>query len=183
MTAFAAGGASVVQLRDKDSSRREIYAKALRLREITAAAGMLLIINDYVDIALAVEADGVHLGQADLPIPAARKIAPDLLIGASCHSLDDIDAALTLGADYTNIGPVFATQTKSAPVQPVGLDLVRAAHARYRHPLTVMGGIKLSHVSALRQAGAKHLAVVTAVTQAEDIAAEVRCWRRAIATN
>ncbi|HAR66820.1 MAG TPA: thiamine phosphate synthase [Lentisphaeria bacterium] len=178
----AHGGAKVIQLRDKTSSRRGLYKKAAAFRELTAELGMLLIINDYVDIALAVDADGVHLGQGDLPIEVARQLAPEQIIGSSCHSLPDIHEAMRLGADYTNLGPVFATQTKDTPVVPLGLDLVREAHAKFSHPVTVMGGIKLHHVSDLAAAGARHLAVVTAVTQADDIAAETAVWRNAIQT-
>ena len=106
------GGARIVQLREKDLCERDFFRLAEKFRERTAKAGMLLIINDRVDVAIAVGADGVHLGQEDLPVPAARKIAPDLLIGASSHNLEEALRAQDEGADYVNIGPIFPTGTK-----------------------------------------------------------------------
>ena len=106
------GGARIVQLREKDLADGDFLRLAEIFRERTAKADMMLIINDRVDVALAVEADGVHLGQEDFPIRAARGIAPDLLIGASTHDLDEALRAQGEGADYVNIGPIFATGTK-----------------------------------------------------------------------
>jgi thiamine-phosphate pyrophosphorylase len=109
-----AAGVRLVQLREKELTGRQLYERALAFRRETAAAGALLLINDRLDIALAVEADGVHLGQDDLPIRAARRIAPDLLIGASTHSLEEALAAQEAGASYVNLGPIFPTPTKEA---------------------------------------------------------------------
>ncbi len=106
------GGARIVQLREKDLCERDFFRLAEKFRERTAKAGMLLIINDRVDVAIAVGADGVHLGQEDFPVPAALKIAPDLLIGASSHNLEEALRAQDEGADYVNIGPIFPTGTK-----------------------------------------------------------------------
>lgn len=109
---LAAGGAKIVQLREKDMCERDFFRLAEKFRERTARAGMLLIINDRVDVALAIGADGVHLGQEDFPVPAARKIGPELLIGASSHDLEEAIRAQEEGADYVNIGPIFPTGTK-----------------------------------------------------------------------
>ena len=114
-----AAGVRLVQLREKDMGGRELYERALAFRRETEAAGALLIINDRLDIALATGADGVHLGQDDLPVAAARRLAPDLIIGASTHSLEDALAAQEAGASYVNIGPIFPTQTKEN-VTPLG---------------------------------------------------------------
>ncbi len=108
------GGARIVQLREKDLCERDFFRLAEIFRQRTAKAGMLPMINDRVDVAIAVGADGVHLGQEDLPVPAARKIAPDLLIGASSHNLEQALRARDEGADYVNIGPIFPTGTEQS---------------------------------------------------------------------
>ena len=174
------GGARIVQLRDKESDHATLLAKAKRFRELTREAGILLIINDHVDIALAVDADGVHLGQDDAVLAEARIALPEQVIGISSHDMAEAHAAVAGGADYTNIGPVFATATKQLACPPVGLELVKHAHETLPIPLTVMGGIKLENLAQVVAAGARRIAVVTAITQAPDIPAAVRKWRRAL---
>jgi thiamine-phosphate pyrophosphorylase len=115
-----AAGVRLVQMREKDWDGRRLYLQAVEFRRLTAAAGALFIVNDRVDVALAAGADGVHLGQEDLPVGAVRQIAPHLIIGASTHSLDEALAAQDAGASYVNIGPIFATQTKATPHGPLG---------------------------------------------------------------
>jgi thiamine-phosphate pyrophosphorylase len=170
------GGARIVQLRDKLSDHPTLLAKARRFRQLTRQAGILLIINDHLDIALEVDADGVHLGQGDAALGEARVALPDSIIGISSHNMAEAHAAVAGGADYSNIGPVFATATKEGLCPPVGLALVREAQT-LPIALTVMGGIKLDNVRQVVAAGARHVAVVTAITQAPDIAAAVREWR------
>jgi thiamine-phosphate pyrophosphorylase len=172
--AIARGGAKVVQLRDKFSSKRVFYEKALRFREITNEYGMLLIINDYVDIALSVNADGVHLGQDDLPLTAARRIAPDLLIGVSTHNKEEILRAQEEGADYINIGPIFDTKTREGHLNFLGIEGLKELSKYARIPFSVMGGIKMRHIPQLIQAGARLIAMVTEITEAEDITGRVR---------
>jgi len=169
-----AGGAKVVQLRDKEASPGYLYRMAVAFREMTAKAGMLLIVNDYVDIALAVDADGVHLGQDDMPPEVVRDIAPDLIIGVSTHSLDQALTAQAAGADYINVGPIYPTGTKEVAVKVMGPEAVTDIGSKVDIPFTVMGGIKESNMDALLERGAKRLAVVTAVTQAGDIAEAVK---------
>ncbi len=111
LEAVIRGGAKIIQLREKEYQKKVLFHMALKFREMTAKAGVLLIINDHVDIALGVEADGVHLGQEDLPLTVARRLAPELLIGASTHSLEQALQAQKDGADYVNIGPIFPTGT------------------------------------------------------------------------
>jgi thiamine-phosphate pyrophosphorylase len=170
----------VVQLRDKEASPGYLYRMAVIFRQMTAKAGMLLIVNDYVDIALAVGADGVHLGQDDMPPEAVRDIAPDLVIGVSTHSLEQALAAQASGADYINIGPIYPTGTKKVSVKIMGPEAVTQIGSKVQIPFTVMGGIKESNMDELLKRGAKRLAVVTAVTEAENIAETVRQMRERI---
>ena len=168
------GSAKIIQLREKEYSGKDFYHQALRFREITRNAGILLIINDHLDIAMAVAADGVHLGQDDLPIAAARKLAPDLLIGVSTHSLEEALQAESDGADYVNIGPIFLTKTKEGVEHYLGPDAIGAIGPKIRGPFTVMGGINESNLDQVLFNGARHVAVVTAITQAPDISEAVR---------
>jgi thiamine-phosphate pyrophosphorylase len=175
-----AGGARVVQLRDKEASQGELYKTAVTFREMTTKAGMLLIVNDYVDIALAVGADGVHLGQDDMPPEVIRDIAPDLIIGVSTHSLDQALTAQAAGADYINVGPIYPTGTKEVAVKVMGPEAVTTIGSKVDIPFTVMGGIKESNMDELLKRGARRLAIVTAVTEADDIAGAVRKMRERI---
>lgn len=163
-----AAGVRLVQLREKDMAGGALYRRALEFRRLTKDAGALLIVNDRLDIALAAGADGVHLGQDDLPIGAARRIAPDLIIGASTHSLEEALAAQEAGASYLNIGPIFATQTKALPTAPLGLEAIDRIAPRLRIPWTTMGGLKSSNLAQVVARGARHPAVMTAVTAALD---------------
>jgi len=165
------GGGRIIQLREKELSGSELYCLALKFREVTEAAGVLLIINDHLDIALAVGADGVHLGQDDLPVEVARKLAPDMLIGASSHSLAEALAAEKAGADYVNIGPIFPTGTKELKTRTLGPGAIAAISPHLAVPFTVMGGINGSNIDQVIAAGARRVAVVTAITQARDMAA------------
>lgn len=169
-----AAGVRLVQLREKSLCRKDLCRLAMRARALTRKAGALLIINDYLDIALACGADGVHLGQDDLPIDAARRLAPDLIIGASSHSVAQARSAERMGASYVNIGPVYPTRTKQTAVPPVGLGAVRRVAGAVDIPVTVMGGIKERHIPGLLAAGARTIAVVTAVTAAADPAGAAR---------
>ena len=174
LRAIAAAGARIVQLREKNLGTRELYRLAGEYRRITAEHDMLLIINDHVDIALAVGADGVHLGQDDLPLPAARRIAPGLLLGCSTHNREEAAVAIGEDADYINIGPLFPTRTKQVGCEALGLDTFRSIAAGVDIPFTVMGGIKAHHLPELLAAGAVRVAMVTEITQAEDITARVK---------
>ena len=161
-------GVRLVQLREKDMPLSRLMPLARAIRRMTARAGALLIINDRLDLALAVGADGVHLGQDDLPLAEARRIAPDMVIGASTHSLREALAAQRTGASYVNIGPIFPTTTKKWDKNFLGIRKMRAIAGRLKIPFTVMGGIKEEHIPALAKAGVKTIAVVTAVTAAND---------------
>jgi thiamine-phosphate pyrophosphorylase len=180
LKAVIQGGARIIQLREKEYSGKKMYDLALKFREITTKAGVLLIINDHVDIAMAVEADGVHLGQDDFPLKAAIKIAPELLIGASTHSIKEAIQAQKEGADYINIGPIFPTGTKEGIERFLGPEAIAAISPEIDVPFTVMGGISESNIDQVLTNGARRVAMVTAITQAPDIAAQVKSLREKI---
>jgi len=180
LKAVLEGGSKIIQLREPDLSDRALYQMALDFRKFTSEAGALLIINDRVDIALAADADGVHLGQDDLPLEAARKAAPELLIGVSTHSVEDALSAQEHGADYINIGPIFPTETKDGLHNFLGPQAVTEIGGKVSIPFTVMGGIKESNIDEVISRGAQKVAVVTAVTQADDMAGAVRALRKKI---
>jgi thiamine-phosphate pyrophosphorylase len=174
------GGVKLVQLREKDMALRPLLNLAHEARALTREWDALLIMNDRLDVALAVEADGVHLGQEDFPADAARRIAPDLIIGASTHSVDEAVDAQERGASYINIGPLFPTSTKAWTSEFLGLEGLARISAHARVPFTVMGGIKRHHVADLVRAGARTIAVVTAVTAAADPGSAARDLRERI---
>ncbi|MDP2646585.1 MAG: thiamine phosphate synthase [Desulfobacterales bacterium] len=174
------GGARIIQLREKSCSVREFYHLAVKFREITRRANVLFMINDHLDIALAVGADGIHLGQEDLPLEAARKLAPDLLIGASTQSLETALSAQKAGADYINIGPIFPTRTKKNISHFLGPEMIAHIAPRIQVPFTVMGGINLSNLDQVLSCGARRIAMVTGITQAPDIRERVRTIRKRI---
>jgi thiamine-phosphate pyrophosphorylase len=174
-----AAGVRLIQLREKDLEGRGYYELALEFRRRTAAAGALLIIDDRIDIALAAGADGVHLGQEDLPVVAARSIAPDLIIGASTHSLEEALAAQEAGASYVNIGPIFATATKPGVI-PLGVEAIEQIAPHLSIPWTTMGGINQGNIAQVVVRGARHPAVMSAVTAAADVTAAAEALRAAI---
>ena len=180
LDAVLAAGAKIVQLRDKESTDRALFEKAKVFRQKTAATGALLIINNRLDIALAVSADGIHLGNSDLPAEEARRLAPNLIIGVSANTIEQAASAAARGATYYNIGPLFATSTKEGLSTFLGATAIKDFAAASALPFTVMGGIKFGHIRELTALGAKRIAVVTALTEAEDIEAETRKWLSAI---
>ena len=175
-----AGGAKIVQLRDKDSDGLRLFEKARIFRQKTLEAGALFIVNDRVDIALVSGADGVHLGNSDIPAAAVRALAPELIIGVSCNTEEQAATAERRGASYFNIGPLYATRTKDGLSTFLGPAAIQRFSARCPLPFTVMGGIKKEHIPELIAMGARRLAVVTALTQADDIASETGSWLEAL---
>lgn len=172
--AALAGGMKVIQLREKHLSIAELLELGREARQLTREAGALLIINDRLDVAVEIGADGVHLGHDDIPVAEAREIAPDMIIGASSHSVAEALAAQKEGASYVNIGPLFPTATKEWSKKFLGLEPVRELSRHISIPFTVMGGIKKENIPDLINAGARIIAVVTAVTAADDPAMETR---------
>ena len=164
-----AGGADVIQLRKKEMGRRDQLRLGFRLRELTAEHGALFIVNDHVDLAIACDADGVHLGQEDMDPAAARRRGgfEGRLIGRSTHSLEQALRAAELGVDYLGVGPVFATPTKPGRA-PVGLRLVREVAGAVRIPFVAIGGIDQTNAASAFAAGAPAVAVVRAVWDAPE---------------
>ncbi len=164
----AAGGAHVVQLREKDKNDRELLERARQVRRWTQRAGVLFIVNDRADIARLVEADGVHLGQDDLPVKEARRIlGPDALIGVSTHNLEQLRQAILDGASYVGVGPTFSSGTKDF-ADLAGPEYVRQAMAETTLPAFVIGGVNLETIDAAVAAGARRVAVSGAIAQADD---------------
>ena len=173
--AILAGGARLLQLRLKDASSRTLYETALALRAITRTTGALLVINDRPDIAAAVDADGVHLGQDDVPVAVARTIlGPTRWIGVSTHDVDEARAAVAAGADYLGVGPIYATTSKTGALEPRGLDLLKAVRGLTDRPLVAIGGITAETAATVRSAGASSIAMIAAITRAPDPATTVR---------
>lgn len=169
VAAAVAGGVSCIQLREKSCGTREFMNEALALQPLLKSRDIPLIINDRLDIALAIEADGVHLGQSDMPIGMARKIAGDsLIIGISAESVDDALRAEQEGADYIGISPVFSTPTKTDIAPPLGLEGVRQIRALVDIPLVGIGGIHSDNAESVLAAGADGIAVVSAIVSAAD---------------
>lgn len=164
-----AGGADVIQWRAKTWIMRQRWEIAERLAQVLRPTEALFIVNDHLELALAAGADGVHLGQEDLPVAVARRLAgSSLLVGVSTHSMEQALAAQDAGADYLGVGPVFATPTKPDS-RPVGLELVRAAARQIQVPWVAIGGIDQSNLALVLSSGATRVAVVRAVAAAPDV--------------
>jgi len=176
----AAGGADVIQLREKGLTDRELLSRAREVRDWTRTAGVLFIVNDRPDVARLVDADGVHLGQDDLSVKDARRIVgQDVLIGVSTHSSDQVRQAVLDGADYLGIGPVFPSKTKAFEHYP-GLEFIRAAAELTSLPLFALGGITPATAPDVVRAGVWRIAVSAAIAQAEDPEQAARELRAAV---
>lgn len=180
LAAVLAGGAKIIQLREKHWNKKDLFELAIEFRKQTRACDALLIINDHVDLALAAGADGVHLGQEDLPVKAARQIAPELIIGASSHSLEEALKAEKDGADYVNIGPIFPTRTKADADRFLGPEAIVEIGPQLTVPFTTMGGITLDNIHKVLKAGARRVAMVTGIIQAANITERVQQLRKTI---
>lgn len=172
--AMLAGGVKALQLRVKDRPADEFLRMALTARERTARAGCLFIVNDRVDIALAARADGVHLGQEDLPLDAARPLVGDRLIGISTHSVEQAEAAERGGADYIGFGPMFPTRTKETGYASRGLSMLESVRRRVGIPIVAIGGITAENVARTWKSGADAAAMISYLTRGDDIEARVR---------
>jgi thiamine-phosphate pyrophosphorylase len=175
LAAALEGGVEIVQLRDKHAGDDELLRAGRLIRRLTREAGALFVVNDLPELALRCEADGVHVGQDDLPVPRVRELVGDLIVGLSTHSPAQIAAAE--GVDYIGVGPVYATPTKEGRA-PVGLELVREAARAAAVPWFAIGGIDETNADAVVAAGAQRLAVVRAIGDAEDPRASAQALRR-----
>ena len=176
VNAMIEAGVKVIQYREKNMTPRDMYAECLVLREMTRMAGVLFIINDSIDLALAVAADGVHVGQDDLPVGVVRRLVGEsMLVGLSTHNLNQVAQAEAEGfADYIGMGPVYATATKPDAAAVVGIDMVRCAATQTRLPVVAIGGITADNIAPVKEAGASLFAVVSSIVSSDDIGAAVR---------
>lgn len=171
----ATGGARIFQYRNKNVSMKEAYLEALPLRQIAADLGVLFIVNDRCDLALAVDADGVHLGQDDLPYAEARKVlGSEKIIGLSTHNTRQVKEAEALTPDYIGFGPIFNPASKHDHDPIVGLDGLRSIRTLTTLPVFAIGGIQLDQARSVVQTGANGIAVISAVLNAPDVTKAVR---------
>jgi thiamine-phosphate pyrophosphorylase len=169
------GGVSVVQYREKsEKTAREKYEECREIRKITGDSGVLFLVNDFIDIAMLADADGVHIGQDDLPLPGVRKLVGDKIIGISTHSPEQAEKALAEGADYIGVGPIFMTRTKKNVCAPVGLEYLDFVVKNINLPFVAIGGIKENCIEEVASHGAKTIALVTEIVGAPDIAGMVK---------
>jgi thiamine-phosphate pyrophosphorylase len=169
VSAAVHGGATIVQLREKDCSTRDFIEQALTIKEFLKGRGVPLIINDRVDVAQAVKADGVHLGQTDMPLKVAKKILGDsMIIGISAESLEDAVEAEKGGADYLGVSPIYATPTKTDTAPPLGLQGLREIRKTVRLPIVGIGGLNRDNAAEVIRNGADGVAVVSAIVAADD---------------
>jgi thiamine-phosphate pyrophosphorylase len=168
------GGAKILQLRVKVMIPRDFLQLARETRDLTRSHGCTFIVNDRVDIALAADADGVHLGQEDLPLHAARKLMGEKIIGISTHDVEQAREAERGGADYIGFGPMFETRTKETGYSTRGLDRLREVRQAVKLPIVAIGGITESNVKEIWQAGADCAAIISDILGADDIASKIR---------
>ncbi len=168
------GGARVIQYREERRSTMDMMAEARLLAAMCSKAGVHLLINNHVDIALAVDADGVHLGQVDMPLEEARKILPDGIIGISCNTLADVQEAEKKGADYIAVSPVFFTTTKKDISSPLGLEGIAEFRKATTLPVIAIGGINQENVESVVRAGADSVCAISATVSTGDVVASVR---------
>lgn len=172
--AILEAGVKILQYREKKANMRQKYEDCLLLRKLTQEYGACFIVNDHVELALACQSDGLHVGQDDLPLPELRKIAPNLVIGQSTHSPAQALKACSEGADYIGVGPIFATQTKEDVVDPVGYEYLDWVSSNIQLPFVAIGGIKAHNITEVARHGAKCCALVSELVGASDIKAKVR---------
>ncbi len=172
---LCAGGAKLMQLRVKDLATRDVLAIAREVRTICSRHGCLFIMNDRVDIALAVDADGVHVGQEDLPLTAARHVlGSNKIVGVSTHDPEQAIEAERGGADYIGFGPLFGTMTKATGYTARGLDQLREIRALVRLPIVAIGGITAERAPSALAAGANAVAMISDLVLAADVTAKVK---------
>jgi thiamine-phosphate pyrophosphorylase len=171
----------MIQLRDKVAGPRQLLHEARQIAQLCRERRVCFIVNDRLDLALAVDADGVHLGQDDLPPGNARALlGASKILGVSTHSLEQALRAAEQGADYLGIGPIFATATKATGYEPIGCDTIRQLRARIDIPIVAIGGIRLSNVGEVIQSGATGVAVISEIVGVDDITAATRAFVTAI---
>lgn len=169
-----ASGVKVIQYREKEKTMREKYDQCLKIRELTREKDVAFIVNDHLDLALAVGADGIHIGQEDLPPGEVRKIAgPEIIIGLSTHSPEQARAALEQPVDYIGVGPIFDTSTKEDVCAPVGLEYLDYVVKNIELPFVAIGGIKEHNIEQVCRRGADCVALVTEIVAADSISDKI----------
>lgn len=174
------GGVRAVQLREKDLKTRELLSLAYELRELTLKYDARLFINDRVDIAIAVDADGVHLGQKSMPPFAVKRLSRKLIIGVSAHSLQEALTAEASDADFITLGPVYPTPSKLKFGKPIGIEAIREVSGRLSIPVFAIGGIKTDNLKEVMDAGADGVAVISAILSAKNIRAATGKFMRVL---
>lgn len=175
------GGVDIIQLRDKKSSKKVIFEKALLLKKLTEKYQIPLIINDHIDVALAVNADGIHLGQDDLPLEEARKIiGENKIIGISTHKIEEARRAEFNGADYIGVGPIFPTKSKEDVVDPVTTKYIEEVVREITIPFVAIGGIKLHNVDQVLQSGATRICAISEIVGSKDVTKTCEMFTRKI---
>ncbi len=173
--AAIAGGVTAIQLRDKESPLPLVLEVGRKIREICREEGVLFFVNDRVDLAILLDADGVHVGQTDIPVTEVRKLLGDQKwIGASASSLEEAEKAISQGADYLGVGAIYATRSKADAGEPVGTGLIREIGSRWTIPMVGIGGIKAHNAASVIAAGADGVAVISAIFDADDPEAAAR---------
>lgn len=179
--AAISGGTTLVQLREKDASTRGFYQEGLRIKDYLEAADIPLIINDRIDIALALDADGVHLGQEDMPVDVARKIlGPHKIIGASAFTTEEAVAAESMGADYLGLSPIFVTRTKPELAEEIGIQGIPSFKRVVNIPLVGIGCMDTSNAYEAVRAGLHGVAVVSAICSQKDPRAAARALKEEV---
>jgi len=170
-------GVRIVQYRQKNKSSREMFEEALKLRRI--CKDIIFLVNDRIDLALAVGASGVHLGQDDLPVAVARRLlGKKKIIGVTAHNLKEALLAQKQGADYLGISPIFSTKTKSDAGKPIGIPALKKIRARVIIPIISLGGINLENAKSVIQAGSDGICAILAVVSKDDVCREIRSFKK-----
>lgn len=179
VAAAVQGGVTCVQLREKQLNTRDFVAQAMAMKALLQPHGIPLVINDRIDVALACGAQGVHLGQSDMPVAQARRLLPSaVFIGWSVETMDDVARSASLPVDYLGVSPIHATPTKTDTQTPWGLDGLRRVRSATALPLVAIGGIHADNARAVLSAGADGLAVVSAICAADDPRAAAAALRK-----
>lgn len=177
-------GVKILQYREKSKKQGEMYRECLQLRRMTREAGALFIVNDHLELALAVDADGVHVGQDDLPLEVVRElVGPTRMIGVSTHTPEQARAAVEGGADYIGVGPIYETRTKTDVCAPVGLDYLRYVVENTDIPFVAIGGIKEHNLAEVVEAGAVTVALVTDIVGSSNIAEKINRLNKILRAN
>lgn len=179
--AMLRGGIKVIQYREKEKKMLQKYKECVKIRELTYDAGTTFIVNDDVDLAMLVGADGVHIGQDDLPVEKVRELVGEkMIIGVSTHSPRQARDAIAKGADYIGVGPIFSTRTKKDVCAPVGFEYLDFAVKNVKIPFVAIGGIKEHNISIIKARGAKMIAMVTEIVGAKDIEKKIESIRNSL---